>query len=386
MFSIVVLMILIIDLATDVYAPSLPLVAELWNLPEEVAVFSVSINLFAMALSSIYYGLVGDTLSKKKILIWAFVIFTIGTLGCFLSPNFNSFLSLRFIQGLGGGVSYLGFAYLKNFYDEIQYAKKLSILNAIISLSPGLGPIIGSFVSCYFSWQINFLALFIISCLVILLMPFYLRNDKTKVQSNQEKLIACKNFLINKQARFYCLIYIFTMSWCWADLSNLPIIYITNMGVKNTNYGYYMLSSIGAYIFGCLYNNYFLEGKVSVDTTLRLGILLVLFSASLVIVTIYILKDAILIHFFKLISYFGMALILGNAMTKAFSYTQDSSAMVSSLLNFSQLITGSFVCFIIALLGKGTIEVLSAYILLVGLITAIYSENLNKGIKHDSIR
>jgi predicted MFS family arabinose efflux permease len=67
--------------------------------------FLVSSYTFSAGASSFFGAFFLDRFDRKRILIWVFVGFTLGTLGCALSPNYPILLLARVVSGIFGGLT-----------------------------------------------------------------------------------------------------------------------------------------------------------------------------------------------------------------------------------------------------------------------------------------
>ena len=117
----------------------------------------------------------------------------------------NLFLVLRFVQGVGCGVSYvIGRTIAGDLMRREKLAAIGSFLTLFLSLSPAVVPLLGGNVQHWFNWEANFILLgtFI---LVVLLLIFFLL-DETNVNPTQEKFslsLVCKNYYSFKSSSLF---------------------------------------------------------------------------------------------------------------------------------------------------------------------------------------
>lgn len=75
-------------------------------------------QLVATALGGIAFGWAGDVFGRRRVLSWTIWVFAVSTGLAALSPNFASFVALRFITGFGvGGEWAVGFALLNEAWS-----------------------------------------------------------------------------------------------------------------------------------------------------------------------------------------------------------------------------------------------------------------------------
>ena len=147
------------------------------------------INAYTLALGSLLL-LSGNLTTKygaKRILLIGMTLFTLASLGCSFSPNIETLIILRFIQGFGASLfmpSSLALLFV-SYPDSAKRARMLGIWTAIISVATGTGSFIGGIIINYFGWRGIFLIniplgiLTVISILV--LVKNNIANAKTKI-------------------------------------------------------------------------------------------------------------------------------------------------------------------------------------------------------------
>ena len=147
------------------------------------------INAYTLALGSLLL-LSGNLTTKygaKRILLVGMTIFTLASLGCSFSPNIETLIILRFVQGFGASLfmpSSLALLFI-SYPDSTKRARMLGIWTAIISVATGTGSFIGGLIINYFGWRGIFLIniplgiLTVIS--ILLLVKNNIANPKTRI-------------------------------------------------------------------------------------------------------------------------------------------------------------------------------------------------------------
>lgn len=77
----------------------------LWDLSDGVHGFAVAIALYGTVLGAMLGGIPSDRLGRKRTLFWVGVLYLVSALGSALAPEIVSFMTFRFIGGVGVGVS-----------------------------------------------------------------------------------------------------------------------------------------------------------------------------------------------------------------------------------------------------------------------------------------
>jgi len=128
--------------------------------PNEVQWVVVSYLLTLMAFTVIA-GDLGDKFSNKRVFQIGMLIFTIGSLFCFLTFYTSSLLLLvlaRIIQAIGAsGIMANAMALVTRFTNTENRGTAVGINNLIISVSVVLGPVLGAVLTDFWNWSGVFL-------------------------------------------------------------------------------------------------------------------------------------------------------------------------------------------------------------------------------------
>lgn len=126
----------------------------------------VSSYTFSAGFSSFFGAFFLDRFDRKKILIWVYVGFTVGTFGCALSPSYGVLLGARVISGLFGGLtSALILAIIGDVVPNERRGRAMGLVMAAFSFASVMGVPIGLFLASLSSWHTPF---FILTGLAIL--------------------------------------------------------------------------------------------------------------------------------------------------------------------------------------------------------------------------
>jgi len=112
---------------------------------------SETVLIVTMTLAEIPTGAVADLMGKKKTLILAFFLETVGALMMATAPNFQILVLSVFVMCVGGAfysgtIDALVFDSLKEEGKEDSYDKKISNINTISLIAPAICGIIGGFM------------------------------------------------------------------------------------------------------------------------------------------------------------------------------------------------------------------------------------------------
>ena len=117
------------------------------------------INAYTLALASLILvgGALGDRYGRRRIFLAGLVVFTLGSLGCALSPDDPELIALRGLQGVGAAaMSPLTLSILVAAFPGPRAPGAIGLWAAVGSLGFGAGPVIGGLLVDTFDWSAVF--------------------------------------------------------------------------------------------------------------------------------------------------------------------------------------------------------------------------------------
>jgi MFS family permease len=132
---------------------------------------AITVFTLTMAAFMLTGGKLGDILGRRKALRLGSVIYGVGSLTTAIAPTLGVlFLGWSIIEGLGAVLVIPAIAALAAAnYKGKDRVIAFSLLGMAIGLATALGPVIGGFVTTYFSWRYVFAAETVIMIIVLLL-------------------------------------------------------------------------------------------------------------------------------------------------------------------------------------------------------------------------
>jgi EmrB/QacA subfamily drug resistance transporter len=110
--------------------------------------------LLAQATLLLSLGRWGDMIGKKPIFNAGFVVFTIGSVLCGLSPSVYWLIAFRVLQAIGAAMTLaLGAAIVTEAFPGHERGKALGMIGTTVSIGVVLGPTLGGLLLKAFSWH-----------------------------------------------------------------------------------------------------------------------------------------------------------------------------------------------------------------------------------------
>lgn len=168
--------------------------------------FGLIVSSYAISacLSSIVAAGFVDKYDRKKVLLFFYAGFVLGTLCCALSNSFWTLLGARIITGLFGGViGAISMSIITDLFALNQRGKVMGFVQMGFAASQVLGIPIGLFFAPRWGWQSAFMMIVVLALAIIGLIFFYLKpiDKHLAVQTDKNPFLHLFHTLGNKKYR-----------------------------------------------------------------------------------------------------------------------------------------------------------------------------------------
>ena len=148
----------------------------------------VSAYAFSAGASGLLAAGFADKFDRKKLLVFFYAGFILGTLFCGLAPTYNFLLIARIITGVFGGVmSAIGYAIITDLFPLEKRGRVMGFVQMAFAASQILGIPFGLYLATHFGWHSPFLLIVGLSLIVITTVIIYLKpvDEHLKLQVKQ---------------------------------------------------------------------------------------------------------------------------------------------------------------------------------------------------------
>ncbi|MDP1724060.1 MAG: MFS transporter [Alphaproteobacteria bacterium] len=332
--TFIILSIIAYFISTDIYTPSMPIIAREFNVHRDIVQHSLTYFLAGAILSCLFSGIIADHYGKRRILLMGLLIAIMGSILAAFCTSINQLLFARILQGMGGAtVSVIGLAMIHDYTPEHKATKVFGILGIYFAIIPALAPAFGGYITNYFGWRYNFhilVALYICSFIGILkIVPKDMPDTHKKQNLFRFKDYYC--MLTTRSFMFILLISPLFVSGEWFMISYLPFYIQEKFQYSPELYGLFLTSLMPWYACGS-----YLAGKygqkIGLNNLIYLAITLgILASVVLFIIALTNIDSIIPIYISLFIYFLGFGLLFPATTTKVFAYFPDLKATSSSL-------------------------------------------------------
>ena len=170
-----------------------------------------------------------------------------------LTQNIESFLALRFLQGIGLTViSAVGYAAIQETFEERDAIKVMALMANISLLAPLLGPVVGAFLIDHVSWHWGFIGIAFLAFLSWFGLKAKMPDTKVSIPKQPLSYILDDFKQVYKNKRFLGMTLALPMVsmplMLWIALS--PVMLVEELGFSSMQYGLAQFPVLGGLILG----------------------------------------------------------------------------------------------------------------------------------------
>lgn len=162
-----------------------------------VAAYSISAGISGFLTAGF-----ADSFDRKKLLLFFYIGFIVGTLICGLATNYYYLLIARFVTGIFGGViGSISMAIIADLFSLEQRGKVMGFMQMGFGASQVMGIPISLWLSNYFGWQSPFFLIVGIAIVIWLVIMFKIKpvNEHLKEQKDHSALQHMVKTITNKE-------------------------------------------------------------------------------------------------------------------------------------------------------------------------------------------
>ena len=141
-------------LGMHIFAPALPIAARDLGVGAGIMQMTISLYIVGLAVGQLVYGPLSDRFGRRPALIGGLALYTAAGAAAAFAPGVHTLIAARLLQALGGcaGLA-LGRAMVRDTAGPFHAARRLALLNLMITLGPGIAPVIGGAMAATLGWR-----------------------------------------------------------------------------------------------------------------------------------------------------------------------------------------------------------------------------------------
>ena len=329
-------------LATDMYLPAMPAMAEALATGPDQMQLTLSLYMAGFAVAQLFCGPVSDRFGRKPVMLVGFSLFLVASLLCAFAPNIEWLLAGRFLQALGGATGpVLGRAAVRDIYGPIEAGRVLSYMASTMSLAPALAPVVGAGLLLFFGWESIFLLLTLYAAAMLLvltlLMPEPLAPENRQAVHPANILRNYRMLLGQRAFLGYTLLNASGFAGLFAFLSGSSFVLIDFMGLSPFEYGVGFTLIVAGFLAGTLISGRY-SHRLGRDRLLLLATIVCALAGSLMAglaaAGVYAPWAVIGPHILYLV---GFGIVMPQSMSGALAPNPQCAGSASSLFGFLQM-------------------------------------------------
>ncbi|QPB42687.1 multidrug effflux MFS transporter [Rodentibacter haemolyticus] len=326
----------------DLYLPALPQLATFFETTASMTQLTLTTAMIGLAVGQLLLGPISDKFGRKKPLILSLIVYIISTVLIIFSPNIETMIVLRIIQGLSSaGSVVISRAVATDLYRGREMTRFFGLLMTINGMAPIISPILGSLLLEYISWKGVFVFLALIGVIVLI---FCFRLKESLKQENRLEGSILSTFstfgiiIKNRQFMSYVGIESFLLGAMFAYIAASPFILQSFYGLSAFAFSLCFGANGSALVLGAN-----MGGKLSNRTALSVGIF-GFFATAIYTIAVLLSQPY---WFLVEVGFFLMLLLMGLTFPAISSLAMESerqyAGSASALLGFAPFFLGGVV-------------------------------------------
>ncbi len=337
----VVLMDFLVGMEFDLFVPSFPEIQSHFQLSPFWVEATLSVNFIGFCLSLLFVGDVADRFGKRPIILIGLATFFWGSILSLWAPSFFYFLLGRFLQGAGiAAPSILSFLLIADLFELKKQQFYMAMLNGIMNISIACAPVIGSYITLYYNWQGNFIALLLFSLIVLIMSVLIVPRDRQP--ATQHESVGYGGILQSKPLMLLVLHFAIMFVPWWIFVGISPLLYIEDLGLSLSDYGYYTGSlalafALGSIAYGFVVNRFDQRRMLYVSNAI-----FVLSFVTLAYITLIDCRSPVFITLTFLLFIVGQVIPITILFPYTLKLVPHAGARTAAIIQAGRLILSSF--------------------------------------------
>ncbi|MBO1076671.1 multidrug effflux MFS transporter [Roseomonas marmotae] len=352
--------------AMHIFVPALPSAGRDLGASAGAMQMTVSLYILGLAFGQLVYGPLSDRYGRRPVLMIGLTLYTLSGLAAALAPDAQALIAARLFQALGGCAGLvLGRAIVRDLAGPQEAARRLALMNLMVTLGPGLAPLLGGAMASSMGWR----SIFVLLCglgAVNFLFAWRMLPETGRRAANLGGTTLMRNYLrLLRSPTFlgYALGGGCATTSMYAFIASAPFIFVNELRRPAEEVGIYLAIMIGGVWLGSVLASRLMSGAAIGRVMVRANLLSLLgaalFLGAALSGRLSVAWAVAPIFIFTL----GAGIASPAALTQAIGVNPQVIGSASGLYGFIQMAVGA-IC--TALAGIGGDPALAAGLVLVG--------------------
>jgi DHA1 family bicyclomycin/chloramphenicol resistance-like MFS transporter len=370
-------------LSVDFFAPSMPRVTR--DLATSAIAVQTTIYMFFIgyAISPFLWGGLADRFGRRRVMLTGIMVYSLGSLGCFLSSGIFGLSVMRLLQGVGAASGVvIARAVLRDIHGPTGATKAISGMFLVMVWIPIFAPVAGGYLAAHFSWRVSFLIMALIAGLVLAGSYLWLmetapdrpRTDSQK-KENWHTVVSHPEFIRHTLANMFCLgtMLLFVSNYSYLSEQHYRLSPAENgyvLAIFNTGL------SVGVYLVRSL------APRIGVENTIYLGLWVAL-TGWLILwgLCLNAVPAPAIILLPVVFACLGTGMVISLSVGQALVPFAYVTGAASALFVFAQSAGSSFISFFVGLSTGGSLTAITTALLACSLLALASMKLIQQRVK-----
>lgn len=361
-------------LSIDMSLPSIPSMVR--DLATSMSTGQQVISLFMIgtALGQLPAGFLSDRYGRLPVLYVGIALFTAASTATAAANSIELVLAARFFQGLGASVGVvITRAMVRDVASGKALARLMSVMVMIFTATPMLAPVIGSYLTTFFGWRMNYVAMMVFGILMLIGTATVLHETHTPSREHhiaRHLGLSLREFFSHRQSVFGTLLVMLPAVGFISLITTSAALIIEVFAVPVHYFGYiFALTGVGI-LLGSTTNRHLLHRHTTVQMVGVGAVAMGLAGCQLLYIAWFEVANLWWIWANACLFMFGTGFVLPNATAIALDPVPKIAGTASSLVTALQNLAGSLGSFAAAMIYDGSVARIVVIIGVSGVSTA----------------
>lgn len=238
-------------ISMNIFLAALPSMAVYFDTPYAIMQFTVGGYLALTGLMQLFLGPLSDRFGRRPVLLTAFFIFILASIGASTTTDFETFMAFRCLQAVVVTGMVIGRATVRDIAAREKAASMIGYVTMGMALAPMLAPPIGGMLSDAFGWQACFYALAIAGFGALMLVYFDQgETNLNRARRFSDQFRSYPALLTSRRFWGYTLTCVFASGCFFAYLGGAPFVGGQVYGLSAAEVGLYLSITPLGYAIG----------------------------------------------------------------------------------------------------------------------------------------
>lgn len=236
----------------DLYNPALPTITTVLNISNTQAQSLVVWYLAGFSVSQLIYGPLSDKHGRVPIILSSLFFSAIGNYLTSTADTYQTLSMFRLITGVGaGGCPVISRAILSDtFRNKSELSKSLAVFSMASQVSPAFAPVLGGYITEFFPWNYNFIALAIMMLVGLLFVKITLPETSPKKSFSGGRLAGFRVLLSDSNFMIYSIVSAVLFAITIGYFTASPFVFQGQLHLTSSQNGYFFMIYSAGIVFG----------------------------------------------------------------------------------------------------------------------------------------